>query len=111
VPGDGIAVAARQARRPTSTHARKDLLMNIELGGKRAVVTGGSRGIGRAIALAFAEAGADVSICARGAEALAKTRAELAQFGHAAHAAVCDLADGAALARISQRVGASGPCI
>jgi 3-oxoacyl-[acyl-carrier protein] reductase len=72
--------------------------MNIELNGKRAIVTGGSRGIGRAIALAFAEAGADVSICARGAEALAKTRAELAQFGHNAHAAVCDLAEAAAVA-------------
>ena len=46
--------------------------MNIDLTGKRAVVAGGSRGIGRAIALTFAEAGAGVSICARGTEALAR---------------------------------------
>jgi 3-oxoacyl-[acyl-carrier protein] reductase len=66
--------------------------MNIDLKGKRAVICGGSRGIGRAIALHCAEAGADVSICARGAEALEKTRAEIAAHGHKAHAASCDLA-------------------
>ncbi len=65
--------------------------------GKRVVVTGGSRGIGRAIALAFAAAGADVSICARGSAALEITRAEIAGLGRNAHAAVCDLTDGAAV--------------
>jgi 3-oxoacyl-[acyl-carrier protein] reductase len=73
--------------------------MNIDLRGKRAVVAGGSRGIGRAIALGLAEAGADVSICARGADALAKARDEIAAYGHAAHAASCDLADAAAIPR------------
>jgi 3-oxoacyl-[acyl-carrier protein] reductase len=71
--------------------------MNIDITGKRAVVSGGSRGIGRAIALAFAGAGAGVSICARGAGALAATREEIAQHGVAAHAAVCDLSDAAAI--------------
>ena len=73
--------------------------MNIDLAGKRAVVAGGSRGIGRAIALAFAEAGADVSICARGGEALGKTRDDIARHGHRAHATTCDLADEAAVPR------------
>src|SRR5438270_4167455 len=73
--------------------------MNIDLAGKRAVICGGSRGIGRAIALACAEAGADVSICARGAETLAKTRDEIAACGHKAHAATCDLADKDQIAR------------
>jgi 3-oxoacyl-[acyl-carrier protein] reductase len=71
--------------------------MKIDITGKRAVVAGGSRGIGRAIALAFAEAGAGVSICARGAEALTATREEIARHGRAAHAAVCDLSDAAAI--------------
>jgi len=66
--------------------------------GWRVVVAGGSKGIGRAIALAFAEAGAAVSICARGAAALAATRDELAGHGHPVHAASCDLGDAAAIA-------------
>jgi 3-oxoacyl-[acyl-carrier protein] reductase len=73
--------------------------MNIDLTGKRAIVAGGSRGIGRAIALAFAEAGAAVSICARGAERLEAARAEIAAHGVTAHAATSDLADAAAIAR------------
>jgi 3-oxoacyl-[acyl-carrier protein] reductase len=66
---------------------------------RRVVVTGGSRGIGRAIALGFARAGAHVSICARGAEALEAARAELTAVGTGAkaHAGVCDLADGPAI--------------
>ena len=73
--------------------------MAFEFSGKRAVVCGGSRGIGRSIALGFAEAGAAVSICARGADTLERTRGEIAKFGHTAHAGVCDLADGAAIRR------------
>ena len=39
--------------------------MSFDFTGKKVVVCGGSRGIGRSIALGFAAAGADVSICAR----------------------------------------------
>jgi len=73
--------------------------MPFDFSGQRVVVAGGSRGIGRSIALGFAAAGADVSICARGAAAQEATRAELARFGGKAHAATCDLADGVAVAR------------
>ena len=71
--------------------------MNIDFTGKRAVICGGSRGIGRAIALGFAAAGGDVSICARGAGALEETRAEIAKLGRKAHAGSCDLSDAGAI--------------
>jgi 3-oxoacyl-[acyl-carrier protein] reductase len=73
--------------------------MPFDFKGKKVIVCGGSRGIGRSIALGFAEAGADVSICARNAETLEKTRAEIARFGHKAHAGSCDLAKEADISR------------
>jgi 3-oxoacyl-[acyl-carrier protein] reductase len=72
--------------------------MQLSLRNKRVVVAGGSKGIGRSIALAFADAGAAVSICARGREALDKTSAEIAARGVKAHASECDLADKRAIA-------------
>ena len=60
---------------------------------------GGSRGIGRSIALGFAAAGAAVSICARGAEALQATRREIEAHGVSAHAASVNLAEADAIAR------------
>jgi 3-oxoacyl-[acyl-carrier protein] reductase len=71
--------------------------MSFDFTGRRAIVCGGSRGIGRAIALGMAAAGADVSICARGAETLETTRQELAAFGRVAHAASVDLGNEAAI--------------
>ena len=67
--------------------------MQLDLIARNAVVAGGSRGIGRSIALAFARAGANVSICARGESALRATEAELRRSGHVVHMAVCDLGD------------------
>ena len=81
--------------------------MTFDFKGRRVVVAGGSRGIGRAIAMGFAQAGADVSICARGAQGLEQTRAELVALGARAHAAPCDLADGAAVQRYVQEAGAA----
>lgn len=67
--------------------------------GYRVVVAGGSKGIGRSIALGFAQSGAAVSICARGAAALEETQQEMAALGGQAHAARCDLADAADIER------------
>ena len=55
--------------------------MDLGLQGKNAIVTGGSRGIGRSTALAFAAEGANVAICARNVEALEQARAEIAARG------------------------------
>jgi NAD(P)-dependent dehydrogenase (short-subunit alcohol dehydrogenase family) len=52
--------------------------MDLELKGKRALITGGSRGIGKAIARALAQEGADVALLARNEPALAAAAAELA---------------------------------
>jgi 3-oxoacyl-[acyl-carrier protein] reductase len=73
--------------------------MELELRGRNAIVTGGSRGIGRAIAITFAKAGANVSICARGEEALRDTEAEIRRAGHKVHAMTRDLANGEAVSK------------
>jgi short-subunit dehydrogenase len=53
--------------------------MDLELAGKTAIVTGGSRGIGKAIARELAREGVDVAIVARSADALEAAAAELAE--------------------------------
>jgi 3-oxoacyl-[acyl-carrier protein] reductase len=67
--------------------------MDLELAGKGVIVTGGSRGIGRSIALAFAGERANVAICARGEEGLRKVAGELAAKGVKVHSAACDVGD------------------
>lgn len=83
--------------------------MAKEFAGKRVIVMGGSRGIGRAIALGFAAQGASVSICARNAGPLDATRREIEAFGVTAHAASVDLADAKAIeAYVPDAVAALG---
>jgi 3-oxoacyl-[acyl-carrier protein] reductase len=65
--------------------------MDLGLKDKVAIVTGGSRGIGRAIALGFAAEGCNVAICARGEEKLRETEAELKATGVKVHAGVVDV--------------------
>jgi 3-oxoacyl-[acyl-carrier protein] reductase len=67
--------------------------MEISLKGKKVLVGGASRGIGRSIALVFAGAGADVAICARGLEGVRAVEAELRQHGTKIFGMACDLGD------------------
>ena len=70
------------------------ILDRFSLSGKVAVVTGSGRGIGRGIALAFAEAGADVVCTARTASQIEATAAEIRVLGRKALAIPCDVTDG-----------------
>ena len=71
------------------------MLPEFNLAGKTALVTGGGRGIGRAIALVFAEAGADVIVTARSAHQVESVAAEIEAGGGHGLALVCDVADSA----------------
>ena len=71
--------------------------MDLGLKGKAAIVTGASRGIGRAIALRLADEGAGVAICARGEQALREVEKELRNRSVPCYAAACDVGNAQAL--------------
>jgi 3-hydroxybutyrate dehydrogenase len=64
-----------------------------ELTGRIALVTGGGRGIGRAVALSLASAGADVAISGRNADVLGETVAAIRAIGRRAASVVCDIGE------------------
>jgi 3-oxoacyl-[acyl-carrier protein] reductase/bacilysin biosynthesis oxidoreductase BacG len=74
--------------------------MELELNGKVAIVTGGSKGIGRATALAFLNEGASVMVCARGAEALAETKAAAGDAANRLETCTADLVDPVAIQNV-----------
>src|SRR5437762_2797130 len=63
----------------------------FDLSGRVAIVTGGGSGLGRQMATALAEMGADVVLCARNAERCAQTAAELSALGVRALGLRCDV--------------------
>ena len=65
--------------------------MDLELAGRSVIVTGASRGIGLAIARAFAEEGARLTICARGEDALRAAADDLASTGADVEAVAADV--------------------
>jgi 2-deoxy-D-gluconate 3-dehydrogenase len=69
------------------------MTLPFSLEGRIALITGASKGIGRSIALLFAEAGADVALAARGEEELRAVASEVAAFGRKALVVPTDVAD------------------
>ncbi len=67
--------------------------MDLGLSGKKAIITGGSRGIGRAIAQTLADEGAAVAICARGDDGIQAAKSELEASGATVYAAAADMSD------------------
>jgi 7-alpha-hydroxysteroid dehydrogenase len=84
------------------------MLERFSLQGKVAIVSGAGRGIGRASALALAEAGAKVVITARSEDELARVADEARALGAVALPIPCDVNDPAQLARVAARAAALG---
>lgn len=86
------------------SHPVPDPATLFDLSGKVAVVTGGSRGLGREMALGFARAGADVVIASRKQEACEDVAAEVEAMGRRALALACHVADWDGLEDFVERV-------
>ncbi len=67
--------------------------MDLKIKGKTAMVTGGTKGIGRAIVEAFAAEGANVAFCARNPEEVAQTEKDITAMGVKAKGTVLDVSD------------------
>jgi 3-oxoacyl-[acyl-carrier protein] reductase len=74
--------------------------MELGIKGRSAIVTGGSRGIGREAARQFLEEGVRVTICGRNPETIERARAELAATGGEVHAVVADMTKEGDIARL-----------
>ena len=84
--------------------------MTDSLTGRVALVTGGSKGIGRAVALALAGAGADVAICARKMAELEPVAEEVRALGRRSFAAACDVTHAEQVSRLPAAIAeALGP--
>ncbi len=78
------------------------------LEGKRAIVTGGSKGIGAAIALGLAEQGADILLVARNENKLIRIKNEIEQKGRTCGYIVADLADPCKVEKVQQEISKFG---
>lgn len=82
-------------------------MYSLDLTGKKALVTGGSRGIGRAIAAALSQAGAEVVVSSRDGAACARAAEEIGRAtGRRATGIACDVGKDEDVARLFERIGA-----
>lgn len=95
---------------PPGRTPQENFLTAAPLAGKTALVTGASRGIGRAIAMRLAQLGARLLLVARDQQALEAVKQHLLQLGSTADTISCDLTSVAAIAELGPRVETLGGC-
>jgi NAD(P)-dependent dehydrogenase (short-subunit alcohol dehydrogenase family) len=106
-PGRPTTAASQGKTHPHCASTSQSEAMRVQelfdLGGKVAVVTGGATGLGRQMARALAEAGADLVVCARNAERCEQAAAELSQLGVRALGLRCDVRQPAEIEEVVAR--------
>ena len=97
-----ISASRHSSVQPLKTPGRR-LMWQVDLAGSTALVTGASRGIGRAIALGLASAGADVVGVARSEGDLGSLRSDVVKLGGACLPVVADLSDVDSIHRVASQ--------
>ena len=87
----------------------QNVLDKFRLDGKRAMITGSGRGLGREMALALAQAGADIVLVGRGEDSLDKTSEDIEALGRKVQAVRADMTDAAQCAAACEQALAAGP--
>lgn len=98
------AIAAR-GHTPGALESGEEMTSpGVDLSGKVACITGGGQGLGASMAVALAEAGADLVLIGRRAEPMVETAKECEKFGVRARPAVCDVTDPARVNALFEQV-------
>lgn len=85
------ALLAPGIMRYTSIDQQEEAIMDLGIKGRKAIVCAASKGLGKGCAMALAREGVDVTICARGADALNATAKEIGALGVKVTPVVCDV--------------------